>query len=412
MIQVCIIALVLFLIPPKLYSEKIKVCSTCEISSITKAIKIAQDGDTILVKKGTYLEFNIKIDKQLTLIGLDYPIIDGQEKGYLLDITADSVTIKGFELNNVGRSYTKDYSAIHTYKTNNFRIEDNIFNNPFFAIHIEKSKNGVILKNKINGNAINEHNSGNGIHIWHSSKIDVLENEITNMRDGIYLEFVKYSRIIGNESRNNLRYGLHFMFSNDDKYEDNLFEDNGAGVAVMFSKYIFMRNNTFRLNWGSASYGLLLKEIYDADIIDNKFEQNTIAVNAEGSNRVVFENNVFENNGWAIRFLGACYGNKLIKNDFKGNAFDISYNGKINGNLFDKNYWSEYAGYDLDRDGIGDVPYRPVKLFSYVVNRTPETIVLLRSLFVEIINFSEKVSPVFTPDNLKDHHPLMKPVND
>ena len=89
---------------------------------------------------------------------------------------------------------------------------------------------------------------------------------------------------------------------------------------------------------------------------------------------------------------------------------DISYKGKINGNIFDKNYWSEYTGYDLDKDNIGDVPYRPVKLFSYVVNKTPETIILLRSIFVDIINFSEKVSPIMTPDNLKDNQPMMKPI--
>jgi len=92
------------------------------------------------------------------------------------------------------------------------------------------------------------------------------------------------------------------------------------------------------------------------------------------------------------------------------NAFDLSYNSKLNDNSFRTNYWSSYTGYDLDKNGFGDVPYRPVKLFSYVVNRTPETIVLLRSLFVDIINFSEKVSPVFTPDNLLDENPLMRPV--
>jgi nitrous oxidase accessory protein len=84
----------------------------------------------------------------------------------------------------------------------------------------------------------------------------------------------------------------------------------------------------------------------------------------------------------------------------------------VNDNVFAHNHWSEYAGYDLDRDGVGDVPYRPVKLFSYVVNRTPETIVLLRSLFVDIINFSEKVSPIFTPDELVDAHPRMRKFDD
>lgn len=412
MIKQLFIITLLLTIAFELSAKQIKVCKSCGYTSIKEAIAAAESGDEIIVEPGIYQEYDLKIEKPLKLIGIDHPTIDAMEKGYIFEVLSDSVTISGFKLINVGKSYTSDYAAIHTYRINNFVIENNIFINPFFAILIEKSHNGIISKNIIKGNAVEEHNSGNGIHLWHASQIEVRDNIIEQMRDGIYFEFAKHSSIIGNESRRNVRYGLHFMFSNDDRYENNIFENNGAGVAVMFSKKIFMRKNIFRLNWGTASYGLLLKEINDADIIDNIFEQNTIGVNAEGSNRVVFEKNNFRNNGWAIKFLGACYGNKLLRNNFMHNAFDIAYNGKINGNIFDKNYWSEYTGYDLNKDNIGDIPYRPVKLFSYIVNRTPETIILLRSLFVDLINFSEKVSPVFTPDNLKDFNPLMKPVND
>jgi nitrous oxidase accessory protein len=122
----------------------------------------------------------------------------------------------------------------------------------------------------------------------------------------------------------------------------------------------------------------------------------------------VYSNNNFIRNGYAIKVLGACYANTFEKNNFLYNSFDISYNSKINDNVFQHNYWSSYTGYDLDKDGLGDVPYRPVKLFSYIVNRTPETIILMRSLFIDIIDFSEKVSPVFTPDNLQDMTPKMK----
>ena len=198
------------------------------------------------------------------------------------------------------------------------------------------------------------------------------------------------------------------MFSNDDLYQDNTFENNGAGVAVMFSKKIKMYNNTFKKNWGSASFGMLLKEINDSEIIGNTFEENTVGISIEGSNRIDYKQNDFVNNGWALKVRGACYGNVFAANNFLYNSFDVSYNSKLNDNSFSGNYWSNYTGYDLDKNGIGDVPYRPVKLFSYIVNRTPETIVLLRSLFMDIIDFSEKVSPVFTPDNLRDNSPLMK----
>jgi nitrous oxidase accessory protein len=392
------------------FGQRIEVCTSCAYTSIKKAIADSAPHDTIIVKKGVYNEHDIHINIPLTLIGVDKPTVDAQEKGAIFEIGADSVTLSGFIINNVERSHTKDYAAVHIYKSNHILLENNEFNNPFFAYLIEKSHNGIIRNNVINGNAVIEHNSGNGIHLWHCSNMEVLDNQVYQMRDGIYFEFVKSSKVARNISKHNIRYGLHFMFSNNDEYIENLFENNGAGVAVMFSKYIFMRKNTFKLNWGTASYGLLIKEIYDAEIKENIFEENTIGVNADGSNRVNFEENTFKNNGWAIKFHGACYSNKLKQNNFLNNSFGVAYQGSLNGNLFDKNFWSEYTGYDLDRDGIGDVPFRPIKLFSYVVNKTPETIILLRSLFVDIINFSEKVSPIFTPDQLVDEHPLMKPI--
>jgi len=392
------------------YSKQITVGKNSDITSISQAISTAIPGDTIYVLKDTYREPNLFINKPLTLIAEKGVIIDGQFVGHILNVQSDSVTIKGFHLQNVEKSYTKDFAAIHLYKSNYFLIENNILRKSFFGILIENSKYGTILRNNIIGNAVKESSSGNGIHCWHSSHLQITNNHIERMRDGIYFEFVKHSVIKENISLNNVRYGLHFMFSNDDRYLNNTFENNGAGVAVMFSNRISMYQNIFRLNWGSASYGLLLKEIYDADIKENIFYKNTIGINADGANRITFSGNNFNNNGWAIRFLGACYGNRIINNNFLHNAMDISYKGKINGNIFDKNYWSEYTGYDLDKDNIGDVPYRPVKLFSYVVNKTPETIILLRSIFVDIINFSEKVSPIMTPDNLKDNQPMMKPI--
>ncbi len=392
------------------FSRQIMVTSGSNLSKIQDAVFSAQTGDTIQVKAGIYNEANIVIDRPLVLLAETGTVIDGRFRGHILDIRSNNVIIKGFTLINVKQSYTKEFAAIHTYKSNHFIIENNKLHKSFFGILVENSKFGVIRNNTIIGEAVKEENSGNGIHCWHSARLQIVGNHIERMRDGIYFEFVKHSLIEGNVSLHNVRYGLHFMFSNDNRYVGNTFENHGAGVAVMFSNRITMYKNVFKLNWGSASYGLLLKEIYDADIKENVFFKNTIGVNADGANRINFTANTFTNNGWAIRFLGACYGNRIINNNFMHNALDISYKGKMNGNIFDRNFWSEYSGYDLNKDNIGDVPYRPVKLFSYVVNKTPETIILLRSLFVDIINFSEKVSPIITPDNLKDNRPRMKPL--
>ncbi|WP_273276635.1 nitrous oxide reductase family maturation protein NosD [Maribacter polysiphoniae] len=402
------LVILLFLIGNSLWAKTIPVCSDCEVKSIKEGITKAADFDTLLIKKGTYREFNILVDKPLTLLGENFPVIDGEDQGEIIRVVSDNVTIDGLFIINVGTSYTSDYAAIRVVKSENFLIQNVVLEKLFFGIYLEKSNNGKVYHNKIIGDAVDEYNSGNGIQLWYSHHVEVDRNIVQGVRDGIYLEFSDHITINDNESTNNLRYGLHFMFSDDDVYTNNTFEKNGAGVAVMFSKRIRMEDNIFRQNWGTAAFGMLLKEINDAEIIGNTFEENTIGINIEGSNRIVYKNNDFINNGWAVKVLGACYSNSFEHNNFLYNSFDISYNSKLNDNKFENNYWSNYTGYDLDKDGIGDVPYRPVKLFSYIVNRTPETIVLLRSLFMDIIDFSEKVSPVFTPDNLLDALPLMK----
>jgi len=395
-----------------IYAKQIEVCKSCTISTIKQAVEIAEDGDEIFIKKGVYKENDIEINKSLTISGEEGTVIDGTNKGSILHITANNFVLRNLKIINVVVSYTKDYAAIKVVRCKNFTIENIVLDEVFFGILIEKSHNGKILNNKISSIAKDEANSGNGIHIWHSSNMEVVGNEVYGMRDGIYFEFVSESKIHNNLSHNNIRYGLHFMFSNNDTYYNNEFKNNGAGVAVMFSKFITMYQNKFTHNWGSASYGLLLKEIYDTQIYNNTFEENTIGIKGEGCNRINYKNNTFIRNGWAIKIAGACYANIFEQNDFMHNSLDLAYNTKVNDNRFENNYWSEYTGYDLDKDGVGDIPYRPVKLFSYIVNATPEALVLLRSLFVDIINFSEKVSPVFTPDDLMDKKPIMKRIND
>ena len=79
----------------------------------------------------------------------------------------------------------------------------------------------------------------------------------------------------------------------------NVLRRNGAGVAVMYTKRVEMTDNRFEDNWGSAAYGLLLKDITDSEIRGNTFVRNTVALYAEGVNRTTVEGNTFEANGWA-----------------------------------------------------------------------------------------------------------------
>lgn len=389
----------------KLYSKNIIVCSTCEFKSLEMAIESSCNYDSIIVEKGIYKEFNVIISKPLTIFGKGTPTIDGNYRGEIFEITSENVTIEGFNIINVGESFINDNAAIRIKNSKNVTIKNNIFKNIFFGIYLEKSSFCEIYNNSVIGNATEEFYSGNGIHLWHCKNILIENNIIKNVRDGIYLEFSNQCNVMNNISQNNLRYGLHFMFSNDDTYRKNNFQNNGSGVAVMFSKNIEMLDNVFQENWGSASYGLLIKEINDSKITNNVFLKNTLGVNMEGSNRINFKGNDFIKNGWAIRVRGASYSNSIVKNNFINNTFDISYNGNINKNLLHKNYWSKYNGYDINKDGVGDLPHRPVSLFSYIVNKSPGAILLIRSLFALILDFSERAYPIFTPTYLIDNEP-------
>ena len=268
--------------------------SGCDFISIQTAIDSSKSGDIILVKSGIYNESNIIVyKKSLHIIGEEGTIIDTQNKGYGFSVEATDIVIKNMTIKNIKVSYTKEYAAILLFKSYDFIIENITVENAFFGILIQKSKDGIIHNNTISGGGLAEADSGNAIHLWHCEKVKITDNNVKRMRDGIYLEFGNNSYISNNYSTENLRYGLHFMFSNNNTYEKNIFEANGAGVAVMFSKKIKMFNNIFKKNWGTASYGILLKEINDAELKHNIFEDNTIGINADGTNRITYTENTF-----------------------------------------------------------------------------------------------------------------------
>jgi nitrous oxidase accessory protein len=257
---------------------------------------------------------------------------------------------------------------------------------------------------------IDEVQSGNAIHCWKSDHITISGNNVTGHRDGIYFEFVTNSLVEKNNSYHNLRYGIHFMFSNDDIYSHNTFRSNGSGVAVMFSKKVTMRYNHFEENWGSGAYGILMKEISDGIVEHNTFLRNTVGIYMEGTNRLLVSKNIFKSNGWAMRVQASCNDNTIAGNNYFGNTFDVGTNGTMQLNTFQSNYWDKYEGYDLNKDGIGDVQYQPVSLYSMVVEKMPSASLLLRSFLVTIMDRAERVIPSITPVQLKDDKPLMKPL--
>lgn len=373
--------------------------------SIKDAIFKSSAGDTILVDGGVYKEGNIVVPKRLTLIGKSYPVLDGQNKYEIVSVRSSHVQVSGFTLQNSGYATLDDPGAIKLYGSNYCIVSNNILKDNFFGIYVQYGKHCLITGNRIESHGTEEQKIGNGIHCWKSDSLQIVNNWITGHRDGIYFEFVTHSVIWRNRSHHNIRYGLHFMFSNDDAYYTNVFTDNGAGVAVMFTKGVMMANNVFEHNWGDAAYGLLLKEISDSYIIGNKFRNNTSGIFMEGTSRILVEKNTFQSNGWAMKIQASCMDNRLSANNFIGNTFDMGTNGSLVLNTFSGNYWDKYEGYDLDDNGYGDVPYHPLSLFAVLSENNPSVMLLFRSFIMSLMDRSEKLMPSLTPDNFKDETP-------
>lgn len=379
-----------------------------KVKSIRTAIRIANNGDTILVAAGIYKEGNLIISKQLTLIGDKYPIIDGQNKFEVFSIKESKVVIDGFKIYHSGTSNLDDYAGIKVYDSREVTIQNNILDDTYFGIYLQYAKRCVIKNNQLKAYNKEEQQSGNGIHCWKSDSLSITGNTVDGHRDGIYFEFVTNSFIKSNTTSNNIRYGLHFMFSNNDTYQFNSFIANGAGVAVMYSNKVSMLNNQFKENWGDAAYGLLLKEISDSYITGNSFEKNTTGIYLEGASRINMSHNIFKNNGWAMKIQASCMDITVSTNNFVGNTFDIGTNGSLVLNTFNKNYWDKYEGYDLNHDTMGDIPYRPVSMYSMIVEQNPPAMMLFRSFITSLLDKTEKLIPSLTPENLKDNTPLMR----
>lgn len=392
-------------------AENLHVGKNYPCHSIKEALAKCTRADTVFVHEGIYKEGNLIIDKSIVFIGVEWPVLDGQKKFEVVSIKADSVTMSGFKVQHSGFATLDDPGGIKVYDSKYVTISNNILDDNFFGIYIQYGKHCVIKNNRIRAYGVEEQQIGNGIHCWKSDSLQIIANNVSGHRDGIYFEFVTNSIIWRNISYENIRYGLHFMFSNNDAYVTNIFRKNGAGVAVMFTKEVRMYNNYFEENWGDASYGLMLKEISDSHINGNRFVNNTSGIYMEGTSRMTVEKNVFKNNGWGMKIQASCMDNTVTSNNFIGNTFDMATNGSLVLNTFNSNYWDKYEGYDLNCDLTGDVPYHPLSLFSMIVEKNPPAMILFRSFMVSLLDKSEKLIPSLTPDNFIDKTPRMHPLN-
>jgi nitrous oxidase accessory protein len=258
-----------------------------------------------------------------------------------------------------------------------------------------------------------EASQGNGIHLWYCADAVVRDCRVARFMDGLYLSFAHRSSIEECLFWENGRYGLHTMYNQRNRLLRNRFTRNIAGCALMFSNHLQVEGNDFSNNRGPRTYGLLLRDCSDGSFSHNRLVDDTVALFMDGSNRNRFHENLFQDNGWGLILFSSCDGNEFARNNFWNNDYSVSLDMRRSDNRFDDgaagNYWSENEAYDLDGDGVSDVPYSPVTAFAFLSKQFPDLAIFGKSPAVTALTVAERTIPALRPSEIVDHFPLVAP---
>ncbi len=379
----------------------------------------AAPGATIDVPPGTYAG-PIVIDKPLKLIGHGRPVIDAGGKGDVILIVAPDCEVRGFIIRGSGASLDKEHAGVRSLSART-RIEDNRFQDVLFGIDFKAASDSVIRGNHITSMNLDIARRGDALRLWRCNNCLIENNTIENGRDAL-LWYSSAVIVRHNVSRHN-RYGFHMMFANDITLEDNELSGDSVGVYLMYGRKFVLRHNRLLGNRGPSGYGMGLKEVDSYQISENLFAGNRVGAYLDGSPythkaiAAAFHDNTFSCNDVGMALLPAVRGNRIWNNNFIDNIEQVAVMGRgaISGNTFAVggrgNFWSDYAGYDADRNGVGDFSYRSQKLFENLIDREPKLRLLLFSPAHDAIEFIGRAVPAVQPQpKFTDPSPLMQAV--
>ncbi len=379
------------------------------------ALAAAQPGDTVTLRRGVHPGPLVVLTRVL-LRGEPGAVIHGGGSGSALRIGAPGATVEDLSVRASGRRVLTVDAGIQVAAAPGVTLRRIAVEDVLYGISLERSDGARVEDCTLRGRVrpLQEDGEGNGIHVWYSHGVRAAGNDIAGFTDAIYLSFANEAEVSGNRLERNGRYGLHTMYCQSGRLIANHFNRNAAGCAIMFSNRLEVRDNEFRHNRGPRTYGLLLRDCSDGEFSGNRMVDNTVAVFMDGSNRNRIHGNLVENNGWGILMFSSCAKNEVAGNSFVNNDYPVSLDMRRTDNRFDDgargNFWSENAPYDLDGDGVSDVPYSPVTAFSFVSKQYPDLSILAKSPAVAALSVAERVVPALRPSAALDRFPLVRPV--
>ena len=417
-------------------------------ADLQAAIDGATEGER-LVLRGEH-KGSIRITRKVIVQGEPGAVLRGTGDGNVITIVAPGAVVRELVIRGSGRDLERmdagvfvEQSATGAIVEQN-RIEDNLY-----GIYLHGAKDAIARKNVIVGVSVGRVNeAGNGVSVWNAPGAKVLDNDIRFGRDGIFVIASQQNVFSGNRFRD-LRFAIHYMYTNDSEVSHNVSTGNTIGFAIMYSHRITVRAN---LSDGDRDHGLLFNFANGSVITGNTVKGRlqpaerwagarmrsmgagghglppadtnklTLAAGARNgpekcvfiynANQNVFRDNWFEGCEIGIHFTAGSEGNDIEGNAFVNNRNQVKYVGtryldwSKNGR---GNYWSDNPAFDLNSDGIADTAYRPNNLVDKVLWTAPQAKLLLNSPAIQIIRWAQSQFPALLPGGVVDSHPLMSP---
>lgn len=377
-------------------------------------IDAASPGATITLTSGTYTG-GVTIDKPLTISGTGLPVIDGGGVDTVIEVTAPDVTIENVIIRGSGASLDREDAGISA-SAPRITIRNNHFEDVLFGMFLRTASDSVIQNNVVGAKDVFIANRGDGIRLWESERSLVDGNVIEGGRDTVFW-FTDEVIVRGNEISDG-RYGLHFMYSDRAVVENNILSGNSVGAFMMYSRDVEIRDNVMAENFGPSGYGLGLKDMDHVTAEGNRFVGNRVGMYLDNSPyefnaKQYITNNLFAYNQTGVLLQPSVKGNVFSSNAFIDNAEQVGVpsSGTFAGNEWSLagtgNYWSDFAGYDADGDGVGDVSHTVDDLYNNLADKHPDLQFYQETPAAKAITLAATMFPVLKPRPLvKDDHPL------